>query len=159
MERLAAHERRRLVRDTDRQKHLAVNRAFAHGVVAIVGAVKIILGVDMQAMRAAEQALSPALDEITRAIEHDHWVGATVENIDTVLAVDRNRGDVGELPTLRQLRPILCHSVTMLARAEDSRHDSLPRLVSRLVSNNLIPAACFHVISADPSARRVMSPG
>lgn len=52
MEQLAAHERRQLVRDADGQLHLAVSRALAHGVVAVVGAVEIVVGVDVQAMRA-----------------------------------------------------------------------------------------------------------
>ncbi len=60
VKRLAAHERRRLVRDADRQQHLAVGGAFAHGVVAVVGAIEIVVGVDVQAVRAVEQAFAPA---------------------------------------------------------------------------------------------------
>ena len=122
MERLAAHERRRLVRDADGQQHLAVDSAFAHGVVAVVGAIEIVLGVDVQPMRAAEQAFAPALDEIAVAVEHHHRMGAAVEDIDAVVAVDRDGGDVGEIPAVRQLCPVLHHAVAMLARAENGWH-------------------------------------
>ena len=66
VERLAAHERRGLVRNADGQQHLAVGGAFAHGVVAVVGAIEIVVGVDVQAVRAVEQAFAPARDEIAR---------------------------------------------------------------------------------------------
>ncbi|RXH39552.1 hypothetical protein XH94_16700 [Bradyrhizobium zhanjiangense] len=47
MEGIAAHERRRLCGEADRQQHLAVGGAFAHGVVAVVGAVKIVVCIDV----------------------------------------------------------------------------------------------------------------
>src|SRR6266403_2121456 len=49
-------------------------------------------------------------------------MGAAVEDIDAVLAVDRDRGDVAEAPAHRQLGPVLHHAVTMLARAENGWH-------------------------------------
>jgi len=61
VKRFAAHERRRLVRDADRQQHLAVGRALAHRVVAIIGAIEIVVGIDVQPMRAVEQAFAPAV--------------------------------------------------------------------------------------------------
>ena len=126
VERLAAHVRRRLVRNADRQQHLAVGAAFAHGVVAVVGAIEIVVGVDVQAMGAAKQAFAPACDEIAVAVEHDNRMVAAVEDVDAVLAVDRDGGDVGEPPPLRQLCPILHHAVAMFARAESGRHVFLP---------------------------------
>ncbi len=126
VERLAAHEGRRLVRDADRQQHFAVGRAFPHRVVAVIGAIEIVLGVDVQSMRAIEQAFAPARDEIALAVEYHHRVGAAVEDIDAVLAVDRDRGDVCEIPSLRQLRPILHHAVAVFARAENGRHVCSP---------------------------------
>src|SRR5258706_9318088 len=126
VEGLAAHERRRLVRDADGQQPLAVGRALAHRMVAIIGAIEIILGVDVQTMRAVEQAFAPACDEIALAVEHDHRVGAAIEDIDAVLAVDRDRCDISEIPVLRQLRPILHHAVAVFARAENGRHVCFP---------------------------------
>ena len=64
--------------------------------VAVVGAIEIVVGVDVQPVRAAEQAFAPALDEIAVAIEHHHRMGAAVEDVDAVLAVDRDGSDVGE---------------------------------------------------------------
>lgn len=49
MEGIATHERHGLFGNADRQQHLAVGRALAHGVVA-VGAVEIIVGTDVQAV-------------------------------------------------------------------------------------------------------------
>ena len=117
VERLAAHERRRLVRDADGQQHLAVGRAFAHRVVAVIGAVEIVVGVDVQAVRAVEQPFAPAFDEIAIAVEHHHRVLAAIEDVDAVLAVDGDRGDVREIPAVGQLRPVLHHAIAMLARA------------------------------------------
>src|SRR6202163_2516402 len=119
VERLAAHERCRLVRDADGQQHLAVNRAFAHRMIAVIGAIEIVVGIDVQPMGAAKQPFAPAGDEIALAVEHHHRVGAAIEDVDTVLAVDRNRGNVGEIPAAGQLRPVFHHPVAMLARAEN----------------------------------------
>ena len=126
MERLAAHERRRLVRDADGQQHLAVGGAFAHGVVAVIGAIEIVVGVDVQAVGAGEQAFAPAAQEIAVAVEHHHRMVAAVEDVDAVLAVDRDGGDVGELPAVRQLRPVFDDAVAVFARAENGWHVLLP---------------------------------
>src|ERR1700721_1109561 len=61
VERLAAHERRRLVRNADGQQHLAIAGAFADGVVAVVGAIEIVVGIDVRAGGAREQASPQAL--------------------------------------------------------------------------------------------------
>ena len=105
VKRLAAHERRRLVRDADRQQHLSVGRALAHGVVAVIGAVEIVVGIDVQAVGAVEQAFAPAGDEIALAVQHHHRMFAAVEDVDAVLAVDRDGGDVGKAPAVRQFCP------------------------------------------------------
>jgi len=42
-------------------------------------------------------------------------MGAAIEDIDAVLAVDRDRGNIGQVPAVRQLRPILHHTVAVLA--------------------------------------------
>ena len=123
VERLAAHERRGLARDADGEQHLAVGRALAHRVVAVVGAVEIVVGVDVQAVRAREQPLAPALDEAAVAVQHHHRVLAAIEHVDAVLAVDRDRADVGQIPAVGQLRPVFDHAIAMLARAQN-RHVS-----------------------------------
>ena len=98
MERLAAHERRRLVRDADGQQHLAVGGALAHGMVAVIGAIEIVVGVDVQPVGAVEQPFAPACDEIAVAIQHHHRMRAAIEQIDAVLGVDRDGSDIGEIP-------------------------------------------------------------
>ena len=85
VERLAAHIRLWPVRDADRQQHLAVDRALAHGVVAVIGAIEIVVGVDVQPMGAVEQAFAPAPEEIALAVQHHHRMGAAVEDVDAVL--------------------------------------------------------------------------
>jgi len=78
VKRLAAHERRRLVRDADGQQHLAVGRALAHGVVAVIGAIEMVVGIDVQAVGAIEQAFAPAPEEIPLAVQHHHRMVAAV---------------------------------------------------------------------------------
>ncbi len=131
MERLAAHVRGGLVGDADCQQHLTVGRALAHRVVAVVGTVEVIVGVDMQSVRAAEQPLAPALDEGAVAIEYDHRVLAAIEHIDPILAVDRDRGDVAQVPSVGELGPVLDHPIAMFARTQNGRHSPLPDLPSR----------------------------
>ena len=130
VERLAAHERRRLVRDADGQQHLAVGASTC----APCGR-RHRCNRDCRRRRCAGRGArlnrpSPQLrDEIAVAVEHHHRMVAAIEDVDAVLAVDRDRGDVGQAPAVRQLRPVLHHAVAMLARAENGRHVFLPAIV------------------------------
>jgi hypothetical protein len=54
MKRLAAHIRGRLVGDADREQHLAVGCALAHGVIAVVGEVHVVLAIDEHPVCALE---------------------------------------------------------------------------------------------------------
>ena len=74
---------------------LPAGRAPAHRVVAVVGAIEIVVGVDVQPVRAMEDALAPGAQEIALAVEHHHGVLAAIEDVDLVLAVD---GDGGRRP-------------------------------------------------------------
>ena len=84
---------------------LPSERALAHGVVAVVGAVEIVVGVDVHAVRALEQALAPRAQEIALAIEHDHRVLAAIEDVDPILAVHADRRHVLEIPARRAASP------------------------------------------------------
>src|SRR5882757_2032176 len=84
----------------------------------------------MQTVRAAEQPFAPALDEIAVAIKHHHRVGAAIEQIDSVFAVDRDRSDVGQVPAVGKLGPVLDHTIAMLARAKNDRHAFPPNIRS-----------------------------
>src|ERR1700730_2832555 len=66
-------------------------------------------------------------------------MGTAIEDVDAVLAVDRDRGDVGQAPPRRQFRPVLHHAVTMFARAENGRHVFSPQMF--FVSEELQSAA------------------
>lgn len=46
--------------------NVAVGRVLAHGVVAVVGAVEILVGIDMQTVSAGEQLLAPAAQKMPR---------------------------------------------------------------------------------------------
>ena len=125
MERLAAHEGRGLAGHADGELDLAGGRAPAHGVVAVVGAIERVVAVDVQAVRAVEHALAPGAQEIALAVEHHHGVLAAVEDVDLVLAVDGDGGDVLEGPAVGQLGPVLHHAIAMLAAAQYDRHCNL----------------------------------
>ena len=57
---------------------------------------------------AVEHALAPGPQKIAVAVEHHHRMGAAVEDIDVVVPVDADRGDVGvEFPAIGQLGPII----------------------------------------------------
>src|SRR5436305_1393464 len=93
--------------------------------VAIISAVEVIVGVDMEPVRAVEEALAPARDEVAVAVEDHHRMGAAVEHIDAIAAVNGNGGDIAEIPAVWQLGPILNHAIAMLARAQNDRHGML----------------------------------
>src|SRR4030095_4472192 len=84
-----------------------------------------ITGVDVQNMRAVEQAFAPTGDEIALAVEHHHRVVAAVEDVDAVLTVDRDRSGVRQAPARGQFCEILHHAVAVFARAENG-HVCLP---------------------------------
>ena len=107
MERLAAHVGPRAPGMPMRQEHLAVERAVADGVVAVVGQPQRVVGRHVDAVRAVEDALAPGAQEVALAVEDDHRVRAAVERVDPVLPVHPDRGHVRvELPPGRQLRPV-----------------------------------------------------
>src|SRR5262249_7769155 len=119
VEGLAAHVRGRPAGDADGELNLSKARAPSDRVIAVIGAVEVVVAVDVQAMGAPEDALAPGSQEASRAVEDDHRVGAAVEDVDLILAVDADRGDVRQLPPFRQLAPTLDHPVAMLAASQD----------------------------------------
>ncbi|GAA0003273.1 hypothetical protein BRDID11002_32740 [Bradyrhizobium diazoefficiens] len=56
-------------------------------------------------------------------------MGAAVEDIDAVEAVDRDRGDVGELPAVRKFREVFDDAVAVLAGAENGWHWVSPLVI------------------------------
>ena len=147
MERLAAHEGGRLAGNADGELDLAGGRAPAHRMIAVIGAVEIVVGVDVQAVRALEDALAPGAQEIALAVEHHHGVLAAIEDVDLVLAVDGDGADVHELPVVGKLGPVLHHPIAMLATAQHNRHCSLPgsalQSIGTKIDRRILPADGF----------------
>ncbi len=122
----AAHVGRGLARHADLEQHLAVGRALPHEVAAVVGAVEVVVRIDVQAVGARERAFAPGREEISVAIEHDHRVLAAIEHVDAILAVDRHRGGVLEFPAFGQPGPVFHHLIAVLAAAQDCAHRVSP---------------------------------
>ncbi len=127
VEGLAAHVGSRFPGHAELQQDLALGRAFAHHVAAVIRQVEDVVGVDVQAVRAWILALAPGAQEVAFAVEHHHRVLAAVENIDIILAVASDRGRILELPPVGQLRPVLHYAVAVFAAPQHDRHrDSFP---------------------------------
>ena len=124
MERLIAEIRGRFSRHAERQKHLAVQRALAHHVVAIVGAEDSLVRRDVQPMGTLEYAFTPRAQKRPLAIEHRHWVLAATEDVHPVLGVHGDGRHLAEAPAVRQPRPVGLEPVFELAFAQDYRHAS-----------------------------------
>src|ERR1700745_2865247 len=116
VKRLPAHVGCGFVRNADCEQNFAIGRALPHGVVAVVGAVQMILSVDVEPVSTRKQSFTPAVDEMAVTVQDYHRMGAPIENIDPIPTVDSDGGDVLEVPTLRQLFPILNHAIAMLAQ-------------------------------------------
>src|ERR1700682_2124137 len=146
VKRLATHVRRPLPSNPEPAQPLAFGCAFSHHVPAVVCAVKDVVGVDVKAVCARVHAFAPGAQKVSVVVEHHHRVFAAVEDVDLVLAVDRDRGDILELPAVGQLRPVFHDTVTMLAATQNDSHRGsfLKQWDSRLpgASGYLSCAAC-----------------
>ena len=96
VERLSAHILGRLSGYTDLEQHLAVERAFADEMPAIIGQIDRIVRSHMDAVRPRVLTFTPGAQEFAVAIEHHDRVLAAAEGIDIVLIVNANRGDLFE---------------------------------------------------------------
>ena len=122
VKRLTAHISGRFPRNAELQQYLAVERAFAHEMPAVVGQIDRIVRSHMDAVRPRVLALAPRPQEISPSVEHDDRVLATVEDIDVIVVVDPDRSDLLERPPLGELRPILDDAVFEIAGADNDRH-------------------------------------
>src|SRR6516164_6901209 len=121
-----AHEGCRLAGNSNGELDASRGGALAHGVIAVIGAIECVVGVDVEPVRAAKHTLPPGAQEVSLAIEHHHRMFPAVENVNLVLAVDPDGGDVLERPPVGQFRPVLHHPIAMLAAAQNYRHCVLP---------------------------------
>jgi hypothetical protein len=76
----------------------------------------MILGVDVEPMGTLKQSFTPAVDEIAVTVQDYHRMRAPIENINPIPAVDSDGRNVFEIPTVRQLCPILHDAIAMLAQ-------------------------------------------
>jgi hypothetical protein len=111
---------------TDLQQHLAIGRTFANEMAEIVGAVKQVVFVNMQAVGARELPLSPGAQEVAVTIEHDHRMFAAIKYVDLVLAVDGDRRDVLEFPAVGQFCPVFDYLISVFASAQNCCHCAAP---------------------------------
>ncbi len=126
VERLAAHIGRGLAGDAEGQQHPALEGAFAHRVVAVIGQKHGVVRGHVDAVRPVKDALAPGAQEVAVAVEHHHRVRAAAEGIDVVVPVDPDRGDVGiPFPAIGQLGPIVDDLVAVAVRPQNDRHGVL----------------------------------
>jgi hypothetical protein len=126
VERLAAHIRLGLAGDAEGHQHFAVERAFAHRVIAVVGQPDRIVRAHMDAVGPVEHPFAPGAQQIALGIEDRDRMLAAIEGVDPVLAVDADRRTVTQRDFLRHLRPILVDLEGVLAASELNRHASSP---------------------------------
>ena len=108
---------------------LAVERAVSNGAVAVIGQPDRVVRRHVHAVRAIENVLAPRLQEVALAVQHHHRMRAAIEAIDPVPPIDANRGDIAELPAVRQPRPVFLRRVGVLAGADFDGHHYPPVFV------------------------------
>ena len=96
VKRLPAHVRRRLSGNAKLEQHLAVERAFAHEMAAIIREVDRVVGPHVDAVGAGILPLAPGAQEVAVAVEDDDRVLAAVEDVDVIVLVDADRADLLE---------------------------------------------------------------
>jgi hypothetical protein len=97
VERLAAHEGFGLAGDAQRHQHLAVEGAFAHRVVAVIGQPdRIVRPYNMDAVRPVEDAFAPGPQQIAFGIEDGDRVLTAIEGIHPILPVDADRRAIAQ---------------------------------------------------------------
>src|SRR6266850_4466029 len=119
VERLAAHILCRLPGHADLEQHLAVERAFAHKMPAIVSQIDRVIQSHMGAVRSWVLALPPRPKEIAVSVEDHDRMLAPAKGVDVVFRVYGDRGHFLERPALRQLRPGLDDAIPEVAGAYD----------------------------------------
>ena len=118
VERIAAVQLSRFVRDTDGHDDLAVERALPDGVVAVVRTVQGVVRPGSDPVSTAEHTLSPRLDEVAVLVEDDHRVVAPAEDVHVVLGVGDDARHFPPADPGRRLLPADNHFVRELPASE-----------------------------------------
>jgi hypothetical protein len=95
-------------------------------VVGIVGQPEGLVGREMGAVRAREQAFAPRAQEIAVAIEHHHRVRPAIEDIDVVVEVDGDRADLAPFHAGRHLGPVVADRVAIFTLSLNGGHRCSP---------------------------------
>ena len=93
VERLAAHERRWLAGDAKCQQHLSRERALADGMVAVIGEPDCVVWRHEHAVGARELPFPERAQEVAVAIEDDHRMGTSIEDVDVIVLVHADAAD------------------------------------------------------------------
>src|SRR5215467_9884470 len=80
----------------------------------------------MDAVGARVLPFAPRAQKISCAVEHHDRMVPAVEDIDVIFAVDADRTDLLERPSVGELRPILDDAVLEIAGANNDRHPGPP---------------------------------
>jgi hypothetical protein len=131
VERLAAHKGRLLARNPQLEQHFAVEGDLAHEMTVIIGQEDRIVGRHMDAVGSRILAFAPGAQKVALTIENHHRVLAAVEDIDAILAVDPDGGDLLERPAVGQFRPLGIDAVFELAGSQDHRTPLCPCMHSK----------------------------
>src|ERR1700731_2123429 len=107
MKRLAAHVRRRLARDAERQPHLSLRGALADGVITVIGQPDGAIGRHEDSMGTREHPFSERAQKIACTVKDDHRVLAAIKDEDVVVFVYADAADFLERPAGWKLRPVL----------------------------------------------------
>ena len=126
VERLTAHIALGLARHAGRHQHLAVEGAFSHRVVAVIGQIDRVVRAHMDTVRAVEHPFAPGAQQIAIGIKHCNRVLAAIEGIDPILPVDADRRAVTQRDFFRQFRPTLVDLEGEFPASELNRHAPLP---------------------------------
>src|SRR5918994_6555810 len=93
IERLATLIRGGLAWDTEGKEDFAIQGAFAHRVIPVIGQIKRVIRSHGDTVGAFEVALAPGTQKITMAIEDDHRMRAPGKAVHIVIPVDTDGGD------------------------------------------------------------------
>src|SRR5580692_12984 len=121
MERLAAHEGRRLAGNAELEQDFAVQGDLADEMAAIVREEHRIVWRHVDAVGSRILPLTPRPQKVALAIEDDHRVLTAVEHVNVVVAIDADPANLLEGPAVGQFCPLGNDAVSELTGSDDHR--------------------------------------
>ena len=108
-----------LVTGAEGHQQFTLEAELLHGVADIVGEEHVVVGVDVDAVRTGELAIAPGADEVAVGIEDDQGFIAAIENVDAVLRIGGDAGDVDVVVSAGHLAEAGDGAVLEIAFADD----------------------------------------